>query len=197
LPKRTGVISHLAHYGVYLVLIPAMGGGLLAVSLGALGVPEGLEYPLGFLLACLASPCLYLMRRRQENLERSAWEDQRARLEALTIVTTLAATLRRAWRVSSELDWPVYLLEDENTAYLLASGEDFTLPDDGHCRQVLAVTLLPPGDDVVAVAWSGATVRFETRTLPEPVEDWPGDGNMTILRRENLPREWLGTIDAT
>jgi hypothetical protein len=173
-----------------------MGGGLLAVGLGALGVPERLGYPVGFLLACIASPCLYVVSRRRENLERTAWEGQRTSLEALAIVTTVAMTLRRAWRASSELDWPVYLFEDEDAVYLLATGEDFTLPGDGQCRKLLEVTLVPRSDDIVTIEWSGATVRFATNTLPEPVEDWPGDGKVTILHRETLPHEWLGTIDA-
>lgn len=67
--NRSGC-STFAYYGMYAILFPMMGGGLVAQGLRLVRVPDSYAIPLGVTLAAAGSLYLFLGNRRLEMRER-------------------------------------------------------------------------------------------------------------------------------
>jgi hypothetical protein len=194
---RRGAISHLAYYGAYVVLIPFMGGGFAARLLNMMGMRDATAFPVGFALGILLSTVAFRIHRRTDRRARDSWLHMQDHYRTLDHLEVITASPRRAWPLSSATDWPAYLFEDADGSFLLLAAEEIALPADNAVRDHLTITLIPPDEDIMTVTWAGGMVRLEPQSLPFFREDdWPADGQATILRRDALPRKWLEVINA-
>src|SRR5262245_29301501 len=80
---REGCISVTAYYGLFLVLIPMMGGGLLGSILRVIGLPENPAFIVGLILATLASAVAFWRQRKTEAQAREDWHRRREAIEAI------------------------------------------------------------------------------------------------------------------
>src|SRR5262245_23618385 len=103
------LVSTVAYYGSFLVLIPIIGGGLIGRILHLAGLPLTPSYLTGILLASATSPILFLRAKRRHRESRTEWTRRRRTLEALDQVPTLTVALDQGWYVESEPDWPSFL----------------------------------------------------------------------------------------
>jgi hypothetical protein len=196
--SRRGIISHLAYYGAYLILIPVIAGGLAARVLSMMRVQESIAFPGGLALGLLVSALAFRVHRRSDRRARESWQHLRNRYQALDHVASITAHPRRGWPLSSATDWPAYLFEDADGSFLLIAAEEFALPTELAATDTMTVTLIPPENDIMSVTWAGGTIPLAPKELPffHQDDDWPGDGQATVLERAALPRMWLEVIDA-
>lgn len=195
--SRQGVVSAIAHYGTYVVLIPMVGGGLLGRLLALLGLPENSAFLAGLTLATIASAIIFRHRSRVEQRARADWERRREAIEAIDVLPTYTFEVARIWAIESEPDWPAYLLRDSQGRFVLLCSDvlQFAEPDFAHRN--LEVTLAPPDrQHILELRWTGRNIPLETGELSMPHDEWPGDGDFTEVPAHAIPDQWRAAVGA-
>jgi len=163
-----------------------------------MNLQEAIALPGGLAIGILVSGLAFRVHRRSDRRARESWQRLRDHYNALDHVATITAHPKRGWPLSSAYDWPAYLFEDADGSFLLLAAEEFSLPAERRATDTVTVTLIPPDNDIMSVTWAGGSIPLAPKTLPffHYDDDWPGDGEATILERAALPRIWLEEIDA-
>jgi hypothetical protein len=194
---RHGVISTVAYYGVYLILIPMMGGGLLGSILKLLGLSESPAYLTGVTLATVASALIFWRQRRAEKHEREDWRRRRTAVEAIEALPTYTLHVAKIWLIESEPDSPAYLLRDPDRRLVLLCTDQLQFTEPDFAREDLEIILAPPQrQHVLGLRWSGRGISVENEVLPLPHDEWPGDGDFTEVPPALLPQQWKPIVDA-
>lgn len=197
-PARMGCASRFALYGMFLVFIPAIFGGLIGYILKGLTVPEGWAYGIGFLIVFPVSiyllAAIVLDERRAKSQSRATAEDALAKNEALDVEID---PIQRAWEFSEMGDFgPGHLLKGSETHFIFFCTDNLSefWPDDeiyldDGCPfpgSKLSFTYLPVVDFILDVKLEGSPTTLETYSIPY---DWPGEGRfakVSILTRSQV-----------
>jgi hypothetical protein len=180
-----GCISSFAHYGMYLVLIPMVGGGAIATILHlVLRVPEGAAYGIGFVAASCVSAFLFWSERQSlAGLRKSVDVYNQRRSEALQrgIMTVIEADVEAGWVVEepSEGTTVGYLLRVEEGKFLYLSYNNQGLVDfdwsengvDEFPGSHIVVDILPIVECAEAMAADGPPVALHAEWIP--IEELP------------------------
>jgi hypothetical protein len=162
----------------------------------ATGVARNRGYVVGFFPASLSSPFLFWSYRRHERGRRAEWLARRSSLAELQEVPIIESRVQRIWPVESEPDWPAYLLEDEDGRFALLSTTELAFLEPTFAKRALTGVLSPPdGRQILHISWAGDSLPPEAAELPLPQDDWPGDGDITVLDRAALPHHWRTVVD--
>ncbi len=189
--ERREIISKIAYYGTFLILIPLSGGGFLARALVLGGLAEQTAYLTGIVLAGLASPALYLFLRQRERERQARWTSRRAELEAIRDLPVFHFQIERVWRIESEPDWPAYLFGHPDGSFLLLSTPLLQFVEEPFAFDGLQISVAPNDrTQVLSLRWSGLPVPLQTHLLPMPEEWWPEDGSFAVLQAAQLPEAW-------
>lgn len=182
-PARMGCVSAFAFYGMFLILIPAVFGGLIGAILKGVAVPEGWAYGIGFLIVfpvsiyLLAKECLAQRARDKESASIS--ERVLAQNEARVIVVD---PIQCAWEVSEMLDFgPGYLLQGSETHFIFFSTDG--VPDFWPDEELYLEDECPlPGNKLT----------FTYLPVLDVIQDVTVEGPPVTLQAYPIPHDWLG-----
>ena len=195
--ERSGGVAVFAFYGTYLVLIPFMGGGLLATGLKLAGIAENPAYTIGFIVASICSVALFVSKGRTEREALRTQAARRNRILSSPRISCAEIRVQRVWRLLDDPDWMPVLLRDESGAYVLVLHHAFrveTLP-----RTVLTLDFVPPEDvEVFQLHWSGDPLPLYEIQVSDD-DEWPEGGAPRLLALDELPMSWQVVVarDAT
>lgn len=187
--RRPDVISTVAHYGLYIVVIPMVGGGAIGSLLSAASVSEEVAYPIGIAVAIPGALGLFMFSHRSRSRRRAETKEVAARVRAVKNGRTLTVEPRMAWSITADPDEPTYLLRISKDHFLYLNAR--ALPADWQPCSTLTVTMLEGlpvlfearcGGDPITVDHTLANVHFHLLADPH-VE-------CKLLRLTDLPREW-------
>lgn len=192
IPQGVGPHPRATH-----IVIPFIGGGLLGSVLKVAGIGRDHAYLVGLLVAVLAAPILFwrqLQRKRRVLVDLTT---RREAVERLDTLPTLTALIERIRPVTSEPDWPAYLLQDADRSYALVSSAELAFADPEFARDRRIITVSPPDRlHIPTLSWAGNPIPLEPLDLPLLEKDWPGEGAVTSIEPHRLPHPWKAALHA-
>ncbi|HEV7239706.1 MAG TPA: hypothetical protein VGQ36_10730 [Thermoanaerobaculia bacterium] len=190
--SRRGCGSSLAYYGMYALLVPVIGGGMISYVLRLAGVDERASGYGGIVLATLASLALFVGSRRIDRREQSerdlAIESLRTSGRARTYVTTV----ERAWEVTDFDHGPAYLLRVGPAIYIYLSSFSPHIEALGAVRNELTVRVAEPVGLVISASGAGDEVPVEPEKLePQDISTPAGcPSDFAVFSADDLPASW-------
>lgn len=181
---------------MFAILIPTMGGGLLAQFFRSVRVPDAVAYPLGLIVAVVGSLVLLFRARRRDMRERSECEAAIGSLMTAGCMRTYMASAEIAWEVSDYDHGPTYLIKVEPARFMYISSFSPHFQTMGDLRREISVSVAEPVGVVLSASTEGPLVSMQPEKLaPEDVSDTRGHpAEFALLSQRELPESWRRAI---